>query len=63
MKQKTARGKKSKRAVKSHDFVKANEGRSGQPPLGRPVNKLATRVSKLRTGQFPRRKIIRSRGK
>ena len=65
---KTARGKRKKRAVRSHDFVKANEGRvynkptyvgllrKGQPPLGRPVNKLATRVSKLRTGQFPRRK-------
>lgn len=54
MKQKTARGKKSKRAVKSHDFVKANEGRSGQPPLGRPV-------SKLRAGQFPRRKTKKSK--
>tara|TARA_Y100001980_G_C14527562_1_gene303180 strand:- start:1285 stop:1608 length:324 start_codon:yes stop_codon:yes gene_type:complete len=33
---------KSKKAVRSHD--------------GRPVNKLAQRVSKLRAGQFPRRK-------
>ena len=72
---KTARGKTKKRAVRSHDFVKANEGRSynkptyvgllrkGQPPLGRLVNKLATRVSKLRTGQFPRRKKCKSHKK
>ena len=41
-KTKTLKNRKTKNAVRSHD--------------GRPVNKLAARVSKLRAGQFPRRK-------
>jgi len=46
---KSKRRRKSKKAVRSHD--------------GRPVNKLATRVSKLRAGQFPRRRTKRRRSK
>ena len=53
-KSKRKRKRKRKRTVRSHDVVKANEGRSGQPPLGRPV-------SKLRAGQFPRRKTKKSK--
>ena len=49
---KTARGKTKKRAVRSHDFVKANEGRSYNKPKGL-----------LRTGQFPRRKKCKSHKK
>lgn len=41
-KKRKSKKRKSKKAVRSHD--------------GRPVNKLAARVSKLRAGQFPRRK-------
>lgn len=41
-----------KRAVRSHDFVKANEGRSYNKPKGL-----------LRTGQFPRRKKCKSHKK
>tara|TARA_Y100001970_G_C14214851_1_gene849045 strand:- start:133 stop:573 length:441 start_codon:yes stop_codon:yes gene_type:complete len=42
LKNRKTKNRKTKKAVRSHD--------------GRPVNKVATRVSKLRVGQFPRRK-------
>ena len=50
--QRTARGKKSKRAVRSHNFVKANKGGSYNKP---------TYVCSSRKGQFPRRKKRRTR--